>query len=42
MPNRIWIVMLGALIAACDGGPSDSEFETACLSEGARGANKAM
>lgn len=42
MPNRISIVVLGALIAACDGGPGDSEFETACLKEGTRGANQAM
>lgn len=42
MANRIWIVLLAVLVAACDNGPSDSEFETACLSEGARGANKAM
>lgn len=42
MPNRMWIVALAALVAGCDAGPSDSEFETACLSEGARGANKAM
>jgi hypothetical protein len=34
--------LLGALIAACDGGPSDSEFEAACLKEGECGANKAM
>jgi hypothetical protein len=31
-----------ALIAACDSGPSDSEFITACLAEGERGANKMM
>lgn len=42
MPNRLWIVVLGALIAACDRGPSDSEFRTACLTEGQRGANKAL
>jgi hypothetical protein len=40
--KRTLIVIVGALIAACDGGPSDSEFETACLKEGERGANKAM
>jgi len=42
MPRRTSIVMLTVLIAACEGGPSDSEFETACISEGARGANKAL
>jgi hypothetical protein len=42
MMNRMLIVIVGALIAACDGGPSDSEFETACLKEGEQGANKAM
>ena len=43
MPNRLSIILLGALIAACDGGPSDSEFEAACLAEGERNAaNKAM
>ena len=31
-----------ALVAACDSGPSDSEFITACLAEGERGANKMM
>lgn len=42
MLNRMWIVVVCALVAACDSGPSDAEFVTACLSEGARGANKAM
>ncbi len=31
-----------ALVAACDSGPSDSDFITACLAEGERGANKMM
>ena len=35
-------VFVSALIAGCDSGPGDSEFETACLTEGQRGANKAM
>ena len=35
-------VFVSALIVGCDSGPSDSEFETACLNEGERGANKAM
>lgn len=42
MPNRMGFVAAAVLIAACDAGPSDAEFETACLSEGARGANQAM
>jgi hypothetical protein len=43
MLNRIAIILLGALIAACDSGPSDSDFEAACLAEGQRNAaNKAM
>lgn len=36
------VVMLVALAAGCDSGPSDSEFVTACLAEGERGANKMM
>ena len=37
------VVIVGTLIAACDGGPSDSEFQAACLAEGERNAaNKAM
>lgn len=43
MSNRTCIAALAAaLLAACDGGPSDSEFHAACLSEGGAGANKAM
>jgi len=44
MPGgRCWIlVLVSALIAACDAGPSESEFVTACLKEGARGANRAL
>jgi hypothetical protein len=34
--------VMAALLAGCDSGPGDSEFETACLKEGERGANKAM
>lgn len=34
--------VLIALLAGCDGGPSDSEFIAACLAEGERGANKMM
>ncbi len=36
------IVILVALAAGCDSGPSDSEFITACIAEGERGANKMM
>jgi hypothetical protein len=36
------IVALAVMLAACDGGPSDSEFQAACLKEGSAGANKAM
>jgi hypothetical protein len=42
MISRMSVLLLGALIAACDSGPSDSELETACLTEGQRGANKMM
>jgi hypothetical protein len=35
-------ITLTALLVACDSGPSDSEFITACLAEGERGANKMM
>ena len=34
----LFIVLAGG----CDSGPSDSEFITACLAEGERGANKMM
>jgi hypothetical protein len=42
MMIRFSIVALAALLAACDGGPSDSEMKTACLAEGKAGANKMM
>ena len=42
MISRMSVLLLGALIAACGSGPSDSEFETACLTEGRRGANQMM
>jgi len=35
-------VIVGTLLAACDSGPSESEFVAACLNEGRQGANKAM
>ena len=36
------LLALAALVAGCDSGPSESEIVTACLQEGARGANKAL
>jgi hypothetical protein len=42
MMIRLAIVALAAVLAACDGGPSDSEMKTACLTEGKAGANKMM
>lgn len=36
------IAVMAALIGACSGGPSESEFVTACLKEGQRGVNKAF
>ena len=36
------VAILVALVAGCESGPSDSEFITACLAEGERGANKMM
>jgi hypothetical protein len=42
MMIRLSIVALAAGLAACDGGPSDSEMKTACLAEGKAGANKMM
>jgi hypothetical protein len=35
-------VLAATLLAACDSGPSESEFVAACLHEGRQGANKAM
>ncbi len=40
--RRIAVVIVIALGAGCDSGPSDSEFVNACLAEGERGANKMM
>jgi len=36
------VVIMATLIAACDGGPSESEFVAACMKEGEKGANKAL
>lgn len=35
-------VVVATLLAACDSGPSESDFVAACLHEGQKGANKAM
>jgi hypothetical protein len=35
-------IVLVALIAACDAGPSEADFIAACLLEGRQGANKAL
>ena len=40
---RVTAVILTALLAACDSGPSEGEFAAACLKEGERSvANKAL
>ena len=40
---RVMAVILAALLAACDSGPSEAEFLAACLKEGERSvANKAL
>jgi hypothetical protein len=36
------VVIMATLSAACDSGPSESEFIAACMKEGQTGANKAM
>lgn len=40
--RQVALVLVVALAAGCDSGPSDSEFVNACIAEGERGANKAM
>jgi hypothetical protein len=40
--RRIAVAIVIALVTACDSGPSDSEFVTACIAEGKLGANKMM
>lgn len=36
------VVSSTTMLAACDSGPSESEFVTACLNEGRQGASRAM
>ncbi len=36
------LLAVGALMVGCDSGPGESEIASACLQEGARGANKAL
>jgi len=36
------LLAVGALMVGCDSGPGESEIVSACLQEGARGANKAL
>ena len=40
--RNAYVLMLGALIAACDSGPGESEFIVACMKEGAQGANQSL
>lgn len=40
--RNLSLALLAGLIAACDAGPSESDFFAACMKEGERGANKAM
>ena len=39
---RVTAVILAALLAACESGPSEAEFVAACLKEGEIGVNKAL
>jgi hypothetical protein len=39
---RVTAVILAALLAACDSGPSEAEFVAACIKEGQMGANKML
>jgi hypothetical protein len=39
---RVTTVILAALLTACDSGPGEAEFVTACLKEGEIGVNKAL
>jgi hypothetical protein len=36
------LLAVGALLVGCDSGPGASEIVSACMQEGARGANKAL
>lgn len=40
--RSVSFVFLTALAAACDAGPSEADFMTACLTEGEKGVNKAL
>jgi hypothetical protein len=40
--RNVSVVILAALFAACDAGPSEADFIEACLWEGRQGANKAL
>jgi hypothetical protein len=45
MPRRFLHLLLAALpmaLAACDSGPSETEFAAACMQEGQRGVNRAL
>ena len=42
MLSRVMPVVLAALLAACDSGPSEAEFLAACLKEGERSASKGL
>ena len=39
---RMTVAIMVTLLAACDGGPSESEFVAACIKEGETGANKML
>lgn len=39
---RVTVAIVTTLLAACDGGPSEAEYLTACLKEGETGAGKAV
>lgn len=44
MNAKRWLPLLalGLAVSGCDSGPGESEIVSACLQEGARGANKAL
>ncbi|MGZ8992516.1 MAG: hypothetical protein ACXW16_00705 [Burkholderiaceae bacterium] len=39
---RVTVAIMATLLAACDGGPSESEYMAACIKEGETGANKML